>query len=266
MQKNQPPKVQPPGATPDSATQESNQYDKVFKEALREGLPVLMTEILKIPAGDFKPVHLELQRTIERKADFIGKLVAPDLPKTIAHLEVQAKDAHKMVLRTYFYSGLIVQQYPDWDLLQCVFYIGKKRPKMPTVLKKSGIDYHFRLIWIKDIPYREFLKTNKPEIMLLGLLAGYGNKSAQEVLTEVVHKIRQKTPSELDFQHRVQQLHILSNLHQIQHIFENVMLNISEFIDERKDPFFQRGEKIGIEKGIEKDIEKGIEKVIEPGF
>lgn len=116
---------------------------------------------------------------------------------------------------------------------------------MPTILKKSGVDYHFRLIWIKNIHYQEFLETNKPEIMLLGLLAGYGGKSAQEVLTKVVHKIRERTPSELDFQQRVQQLHILSNLHQIQNIFEHVMLNISELIDERKDPFFQRGEKIG---------------------
>lgn len=75
-----------------NANQEANQYDKVFKETLREGLPTLLTEILKMPTGHFKPVHLELQRTIERKADFIGKLAAPDIPKTIAHLEVQAKD------------------------------------------------------------------------------------------------------------------------------------------------------------------------------
>ena len=37
------------------------------------------------------------------------------------------------------------------------------------------------------------------------------------------------------------------------------MFNISELIDERQDPFFQRGIEVGIEKGVEKGIEQGIE-------
>jgi predicted transposase YdaD len=44
------------------------------------------------------------------------------------------------------------------------------------------------------------------------------------------------------------------------------MLNISEYIDERKDPFFQRGEKLGIQRGEQIGIERGIEKGIEKGI
>lgn len=45
----------------------------------------------------------------------------------------------------------------------------------------------------------------------------------------------------------------------MQQIFHNIMQNISEIIDERKDPYFQRGEKIGLEKGNEKGRQAGIE-------
>jgi len=251
---------------PEGAENEVSQYDKVLKENLRHALPVLMTEILQFPPGSFKPVHIELQRTIERKADFMGKLYVSNALKTIAHLEIQAKDEKNMVLREYLYSALIANAYPTCDVEQVVFFIGKRRPKMATTLQRTHLHYEFKLVWIKDIHFSEFLKTGQPEIMLLGALAGYGDQTAQQVMTEVVHAVRKITKSDLAFDRLAEQLHILSNLHNLQQIFEKVMLNVSALIDERKDPFFKRGERIGIEKGERLGIEKGERLGIEKGF
>jgi hypothetical protein len=239
---------------------EPNQYDKIFKEVLRRGTPTLLTEILKVASGKYQPIHPDLQRTIEKKADFLGKLFAVGDAQKIVHLEVQATDDSDMIFRELLYLALILVNYPTWQVEQIVFAIGKERPKMPTFLKRENLDFKFRLIWIKDISYREFLKTGKPEIMLFGILAGFEQKNAQEVMTEIVNEVRRTAKSQLDFERHTEQLHILSHLHTLQEIFRAVMVNISKLIDETQDPFFQRGEVIGIEKGIEKGIEQGIEK------
>jgi len=245
---------------------ETNRYDKVVKEALRHALPALLTQVLKVPAAEsFEPLHIELHRTVERRADFLGQVYAVGQSKKIVHFELQAKDEHDMIGRMYLYSGLILVNYLEWDLEQVVLCLSEKRPTMPTELEKTRLHYGFRLIWIKDISYREFLQTRQPELMLLGILAGFEERSAEEVMEEVVNQVRQTAKSSLGFQRHTEQLHILSNLHNLQQIFEKVMFNISELIDETKDPFFQRGEKLGIEKGIEKGLEKGIEKGIEKG-
>ncbi|MFN0015501.1 MAG: hypothetical protein ACKVU2_13225 [Saprospiraceae bacterium] len=85
-------------------------------------------------------------------------------------------------------------------------------------------------------------------------------------MTEIVDELRRLTPAGSDRDLRLQQIHILSNLHDLQQIFQNIMQNISEIIDERKDPFFQSGEKIGFEKGIEKGKEKGRKEGLEKGI
>ena len=121
-----------PVPTVSDAKTEVNQYDKVFKETVRAQLPALLTEILKLPAGSFELLHIEFQRTIERKTDFVGILRADGQPDTIVQLEVQTGDDAQMVYRLLFYSGLILPRYPKCDLHQIVLFLGQKRPTMAT--------------------------------------------------------------------------------------------------------------------------------------
>ncbi len=239
---------------------EANQYDKVFKEAMRAALPALLTDILQMPEGTFEPVHIEFQRTLERKTDFAGRFIVEGQSDTIVQLEAQTSNDSKMAHRLHLYAGLILYQYPEYEIDQIVFFLGRERPTMPTRLQRKGLDFRFRLVWIKEIPYRNFLDSGKPELALLAILADHGNQPAEVVMEEVVNELRRLAVQDSDRALHLQQLHILSNLHNLQQIFYSIMQSISEIIDERKDPYFQRGEKIGMEKGMEKGIEKGMEK------
>lgn len=249
MQKEEP-------SRPPVGVDTSNVYDKVLKETFREALPNFITKILKIPEGAFEPVHVELQRTIEKKADFIGMLKRAGKKDTIVHLEIQAQNERLMVYREYLYSGLIFQQYPKAELIQWVLYIGKKKPNMKVFIHKEYVQYRYQLIWIKEIPYQDLLNTGIPEIMLLAILADYDNQPAEKIIKEVVDQVHKKSTSNLEFQHFVQQLHIISHLHQIQHLFEQTMESISALIKEKKDPFFKRGYKEGATWGMEKGMKK----------
>jgi hypothetical protein len=220
---------------------EGNWADKIIKELFQKTLPSFLTDILHLPVGKYKTAYLELQRTIEKRTDFLGKLYANGQEKTIAHLEVQTDNFKKMVNRELLYAALILDRYPNWELLQYVFYIGKSKPTMPTQLIKNGINFSFKLIWIKNIYYKEFLKTGKPELMLLAALAGYGKKKPKEVILEVVNEVKKCSNSSADFEKHIEQLHILTNIHNLHQIFEDIMTSISHLVNVEKDPFYKKG-------------------------
>jgi uncharacterized radical SAM superfamily protein len=156
---------------------EGNQYDRILKEALRHGMPTLIFKILGLPYGHYRSVHVELQRTLERRADFITEVKATDGVEYIIHIEVQAANDAKMIYRELMYSALILNQYPDHTVLQYVLYLGKESPQMLTSLKNRNINFQFHLIWIKDIPYESFLNTEEPDLILLAVLANYRGKT-----------------------------------------------------------------------------------------
>jgi hypothetical protein len=231
------------------AIEEGNWADKIFKELFKETLPTFLTEILHLPAGEYRPAYMELQKTIEKRTDFLGKLFANANSKLIAHVEVQNEDEKNMVYRKLVYFALILDRYKGWDLLQYVFFIGKNKPKMATSLTRNGLNFFFKLIWIKDIHYSEFMKTGKTELMLLAALANYGDKTAKEVMLEVVNEVKKLSKTTEDFEKRIEQLHILSNVHNLHQIFETVMTSISQFINVEKDPFYKKGVIKGMAEG-----------------
>jgi hypothetical protein len=246
------PKPDPTILNPEEIS-EGNWVDKIFKELLNDTLPTFLTEILHFPASQYQTAYIELQHTIEKRTDFLGQIFANKNNKTIVHLEVQNQDKKSMVYSVNVYSALILERYEDWDLEQFVFFIGKDKPQMPTHLKRIGTDFSFKLIWIKDIHYTEFINTGKPELILLAALANYGDKNPTEVIEIVVNEVQKLSKTTEDFEKRIEQLHILTNVHNLHQIFETVMTSISQFIDVEIDPFYKKGvkkgEAIGIVKG-----------------
>ena len=233
---------------------DGNQYDKLLKEGLRRSVIDLFTLFLGLPEGKYSPQHIEFQKTRERRTDFTFRWEAPGVQRTIVHFEVHGKNEKRLVDRQFDTAALINWHYPspEWDLIQVVLFIGKRRPTMPTELKKSDYTYRFRLFWVKDFAYRDFLNTGNPYLFLLAALADYEGQSPQTVFLEVVNEARRLLKSDLDFDLFIEQLHMLSNIHNLQQIFNDVYMQLSQLINEKKDPFFQRGK---IEGKVEGKIE-----------
>ncbi len=222
---------------------DGNQYDKLLKESFRNSAIDLLTLFLGMSPGKYSAAHVEYQKTRERRTDFTFEFEAMGEPKRIVHFEVHGKNDKKLVHRQFDTAGLINWHYPSpvWDLVQVVLFIGRRNPTMPTELKKSDIGYRFRLFWVKDFKYQDFLKTGNPDMFLLAAIADYGEKSAKEVFIEVVNKAKAVFKDSPDFDIFVEKLHVLTNAHKLQHIFNQVYMQLSQLIDEKNDPFFLRG-------------------------
>jgi hypothetical protein len=52
-------------------------YDKIFREVLRDIFPAVAQRVLGIPAGQYQPLPADLQYTSERAADQVW-LVTPE--------------------------------------------------------------------------------------------------------------------------------------------------------------------------------------------
>ncbi len=241
----------PPGPAA-AHSDDANWFDKLFKELLQNSLPQLASEVLHVPASQYRPMPVELHRTLEKRADFLGKLYGSPAEKSLLHLEIQLADERNMVYRELLYAALILDKHKGWELEQIVLCIGPKRPVMPTELQRKRLGFSFRLVWIKDIPYREFLKTGNPELMLLAALADFEGKSPKTVMEEIFNGVHQTTPSQLDFDLKVAQLHIFSGVHNLHQIFDEVMAAISvyELPGLRRDPFYKKGKREGKREGI----------------
>ncbi len=76
----------------------SQDYDKIFKENIEQMALPLAEKLLGIRPEKLVDITVDLQQTIERKPDFIKKVVHKDSKKDyILHIEFQVKDEPKMV-------------------------------------------------------------------------------------------------------------------------------------------------------------------------
>ncbi len=74
-------------------------YDKIFKENIEELILPLAKKVLSLNLENLEELKDDLQTTIERKPDFLKKVVSNDKKQSdyILHIEFQTVDEPKMV-------------------------------------------------------------------------------------------------------------------------------------------------------------------------
>ncbi len=133
-------------------------YDKIFKENIEQMALPLAEKLLGIRPETLKDISVDLQQTIERKPDFIKKVVHKDTTKDyILHIEFQVVDEPKMLHRMLEYYALIFRKH-NLRLKQVVFYIGEGKAKMLTQINHEDLNFEFSLVNVQEIAYTDFLK------------------------------------------------------------------------------------------------------------
>ncbi|PIY08793.1 MAG: hypothetical protein COZ18_10520 [Flexibacter sp. CG_4_10_14_3_um_filter_32_15] len=80
----------------------AQEYDKIFKENIEQVALSLTEKLLGIRPKKLKEISVDLQKTIERKPDFIKKVVHKDSSRDyILHIEFQAK-IYSTIITTIF--------------------------------------------------------------------------------------------------------------------------------------------------------------------
>ncbi len=223
-------------------------YDKIFKENIEEIIMPLAEKILHIQTEALEEIPDDLQRTIERKPDFLKKVTHAESSRDyILHIEFQKEDETDMVFRMLEYCAILLRQY-KLPVRQYIFFIGSGKSKMRYALQYEHLQYAFEVKNIQDFTYQTFLESNKPEEVILAVLADFGTDKPETVINTVLYHLRMMPVETLRKEKCVKQLEILSNLRNLQRETIKLIEKMPLTYDLEKDIRFQQGKEAVIGK------------------
>ncbi len=199
---------------------QSQEYDKIFKENIEELIIPFAEKLLNINPKNLREIPNDLQTTLERKPDFLKKVIADKAQKEkikdfILHIEFQTVDEKDMAHRMNEYYAILYRKY-KLDVHQYVFFIGTGKAKMKQIIEAKNLSFRFDVINMQDFSYELFLNSNKPEEIILAILADFGKTDSDTIIKNILQKIKD-LPIENSIQKKtVIQLEVLSKLRKLQ--------------------------------------------------
>lgn len=225
---------------------QTGQYDKIFKENLEAVLPGLMKNLLGITAVLSEEIPDDIQHTKERKPDFLKKITDIKNKTYILHIEIQVADESEMIYRMAEYNIMLLRKY-HLPVHQFVIFLGKAKPKMKTTLNEGELSFRFNVLSLRDLNYRIFIESEKPEEVVFAILGDFGKEEAKTAVEQIIQRLGETTRGQLSFQKYLRQLHILVKLRKFDLKLDEIMESIAKYIDEERDVLYLRG----LEKGKE---------------
>lgn len=143
-----------------------------------------------------------------------------------------------MIYRMAEYNVMLARKY-KLPIEQFVIYLGLTKPKFSTQIESKLLSYRFPLITFSELDYHIFLKSDKPEEIILGILANFKEEDSENILKEIIHRIEETTDGDFSLRRYIKQLRILAQLRNLeQKLKEIIMISIAEYIDEERDVAF----------------------------
>lgn len=237
---------------------QSQEYDKIFKENIEELIIPFAEKLLNINPKNLREIPNDLQTTLERKPDFLKKVVADKSQKKIEknkqkdfilHIEFQTVDEKDMAHRMNEYYAILYRKY-KLDVHQYVFFIGEGKAKMEKTIEAKNLSFRFEVINMQDFSYELFLNSNKPEEIILAILADFGKTDSDTIIKSILQKIKD-LPIENSIQKKtVIQLEVLSKLRKLQSQIIKHITAMALTYNIEEDLRYKQGQEIG--KGKEK--------------
>jgi len=225
---------------------ELKRFDLVLKEIFSRAI----RKIISIATGEKIEEKLE---DINREVKLL-KSLRPDMlfkaGDKIFHIEIQAQQDKTLPKRMLLYSVGIEEKFGK-EPVQIVLFVGKGNPP-PSVFRTEFKFLKFKVVDMKKIDPDEFLKSDKPEEVVLGVLAGkYREKP--EVFKKVIRKISKIVKNKKELLKYMEDISFLGGLFDVEIKSEPMPIQI----DIRKTLFYKWGEKRGLEKGLKEGEKRG---------
>lgn len=229
-----------------SSGQQSAQYDKIFKENIEAVISSIMQNVLDITAVFMEELPDDIQHTKERKPDILKKVTDDKGNIFILQIEFQVADEPEMVYRMAEYFIMLKRKFRI-SVKQFVIFLGATSPKMPTQLNEEMLQFKFPLVALSELDYHIFLTSNKPEEIILSILANFKNEEPESVLTQIINRIEETTKGDFSLDRYFNQLRVLAQLRNLELKLKNAMDSIAKYIKEERDVLYLRG----LDKGKE---------------
>jgi predicted transposase YdaD len=230
-----------------------SQYDKILKENLEAIIPGLMENVLGIVPIASEELPDDIQHTKERKPDVLKKITDVQNNTYVLHLEFQVADEPEMVYRMAEYYIMLERKY-QLPIRQFVIFLGSKTPQMVTRLDRANLKFDFPLISFAALDYRLFLRSNRPEDVLLSILADFSGEPIETVLKQIVQRVEETSRTDFSLRKHVKQLRVLAQLRNLGIKLKEAMDSIESFISPEKDVFYLIGEERGEGKAKERFV------------
>jgi hypothetical protein len=130
---------------------------------------------------------------------------------------------------------------------QFVIYIGEGSSQISPTLVRKRMTFEYPLISFSELDYEIFLKSNKPEEVILGILANFKNEQPEKALQQIITRIDETSDGDFAFKKYFKQLRVLSQLRNLDLKLKTVMDSIANLISEERDVLYMRG----LDKGKE---------------
>ena len=222
------------------AKHQSSQYDKIFKENIEAVISSIMQNVLEITAVYMEELPDDIQHTKERKPDVLKKVTDTKGDTFVLQIEFQVKDEPEMVYRMAEYFIMLERKY-KLPTKQFVIFLGADKPTMPTELDRERLKFSFPLVSLSTFDYHVFLNSDKPEEVILGILANFKGENPENALRQILVRVKETTKGDFSLSRYFNQLRVLAQLRNLELNLKNAMDSIAEYIKEERDVLFLRG-------------------------
>lgn len=230
------------------AKKKGNIYDRVYKELLGVRAPDILRARKLMDISSVEEISFDLQRTLERKPDFLARCTDGSGSFFILHIEYQTRTDTDMIFRMLEYYALIARKFM-LPVKQFVFYVGnKKYPLSETVHQSFDWTYKYTIWDITQHRYSTFLASDYPEEVLLAIHSNFEGEAPEAVIRQIINRLKALSPDKRTLKKYVIHLTTISNLQNL----EKEVIKISnkmEIIDQRDFPSYKEGRKEGIKEG-----------------
>ena len=217
------------------------QYDKIFKENIEAVISSIMENLLEITAISMEELPDDIQHTKERKPDVLKKVTDTKGDTFVLQIEFQVKNEPEMVYRMLDYYGMLERKY-KLAVKQFVIFLGSEKPTMPTELDRERLKFSYPLVSLSTLDYHIFLNSDKPEEIILGILANFKGENPENALKQILVRIKETTKGEFSLKRYFNQLRVLAQLRNLELNLKNAMDSIAEYIKEERDVLYLRGQ------------------------
>jgi hypothetical protein len=241
---------------------QTNQYDKIIKENLEVTLPVIIRDILGLDIQVSEELPDDVQHTKERKPDALKKVTDTAGNTYVLQVEFQVEDEKEMVFRMAEYNIMLMRRY-QLPVKQYVIFLKDTNPLMPTSLDTEHLKFDFTLIRLAEANYKLFLRSNNPEVKMLGILANFGKQDSYGAVKSIIDGIQSITKGDFAASRYFKQMRIFVQLRSsVEQQFEKAMETVTKFFKEENDFLYRKGEAKGETKGEEKKSHAVVENLI----
>jgi hypothetical protein len=222
---------------------ELKRFDPILKEIFSKAA----AKIISIATGEKVEEELE---DITGEIEFV-KSLRPDMlfkaGEKIFHIEIQVQQDKTLPKRMLIYSIGIEEKFGR-EPVQIVLFVGKGKPP-PSYFKSEFKFLKFKVVDMKKIDPDEFINSEKPEEVIIGILAGKF-KDKPEIIEKVKERIVEIVKNEEEIAKYIDSISFLAGLFDVKVEVKPMPIQV----DIRKTFLYKWGKQEGKQEGLKEAI------------